>query len=448
MFNKDQKNKKTWIKYILLGGFILKLTRVIFMSKKAKKIFSNFKDFFSKEKDEVIELAEGGESFRKYFKNSCSIFSDYFIPNSCNGHKPKILRTKSLAIITISAVLLKIALTAYLFLIYPSIGYMTSKIQDEIFNFINDERKIENVAPVARNLILEKTAVAKAGDMIAKDYFAHKSTDGKMVWDMINRNEYPYLFVGENLAMNFTSALSAHKALMRSPSHKKNILNPKYTEAGIAVVNGEISGKQTNVLVQVFAYPKTANPATAKIEEQKENTIPPSKPVVDKKPISTATSSKAISQEDAKKLASLISKAESTQPPAAIKEGESKVLSVESETANNEIISDDDAGHLKNITITPIIDEEMDSHIAAVTHEIDVETTISETAKYIKISHYIFIFLLGFLIISLLINIVIRITVQHKSVIVQTLAVILFIYGLLSIKLHFLETITEKILIS
>ena len=35
----------------------------------------------------------------------------------------------------------------------------------------------------------------------------------------------------------------AHKSLMASPGHRKNILNPNYTHIGIGIVEGGVYGK-------------------------------------------------------------------------------------------------------------------------------------------------------------------------------------------------------------
>ena len=77
---------------------------------------------------------------------------------------------------------------------------------------------------------MSASALAKAEDMAINNYFAHYSPNGKKPWDWINRDNYAYLFVGENLAINFTSAEAVHEALMNSPTHRQNILNEKSME--------------------------------------------------------------------------------------------------------------------------------------------------------------------------------------------------------------------------
>ncbi|MBU4347684.1 CAP domain-containing protein, partial [Patescibacteria group bacterium] len=232
---KKKERKKHWLLCLILGGFIVKLFAFIFEKERREKIRNNFKDFFNKEKKEIKELANNEESFEKYCGDSSSIFKDYFIPCDSNNNKPKILRIRALTAIVVVLILIKLAATGYLFFIYPNKAKMAEEISKQILELINQERTANNLSPLSTDPALNNSALAKARDMLNNNYFAHKSPGGKMPWDWINRGEYGYLFVGENLAMNFTSARSAHAALMLSESHKKNILNDKYADIGLAV---------------------------------------------------------------------------------------------------------------------------------------------------------------------------------------------------------------------
>ena len=51
--------------------------------------------------------------------------------------------------------------------------------------------------------------------------------------NICKKNEYKYIYVGENLAMNFNTSNSVHNALMQSLTHKKNILNTQYKDIGL-----------------------------------------------------------------------------------------------------------------------------------------------------------------------------------------------------------------------
>jgi hypothetical protein len=237
-----------------LGGFLFKAVRFVFFAKKSKKEASiDFKRFWDEEKREFHKFAAGGESAGSYKQKSLKILKNYLIPHHGNSHKPHLLHGKSLAVIAVIAILVKGGLLGYLFYSYSDQAQMSPLMEKEILELINKERVALDLPTLAANPYLSKSALAKANDMINNDYFAHYGPDGTKPWDWIDRGEYKYLFVGENLAMNFVTAESAHNALMASPTHKKNILNEKYREAGIAVISGMLSGRQTNILVQFFA---------------------------------------------------------------------------------------------------------------------------------------------------------------------------------------------------
>ncbi|MCK4554236.1 hypothetical protein KAU19_04710, partial [Candidatus Parcubacteria bacterium] len=87
--NKNNKAKK-WFVYLILGGFIIKSLGFIFKKQNREKIQVNFKDFFQEEKEEVEELTEGKQSFKKFCCDSSSIIKEYFVPYENNDHKPKI----------------------------------------------------------------------------------------------------------------------------------------------------------------------------------------------------------------------------------------------------------------------------------------------------------------------------------------------------------------------
>lgn len=436
MQNNNDKNGLKWLIYLIFGSFLIKLFRYIFKGGNAQKIAENFKDFFQKEKKEVVELVSGEESFEEYCEDSGKIFISYFIPSECNDFKPKVLRTKSLAIIAIALLILKASVTGYLFFIYPNLAKMSALMQNEIRELINTERTANSEPILKTNEVLNKAAKAKADDMIKNNYFAHKSPNGKMIWETISRGEYPYLYVGENLAMNFTSAQSAHKALMLSPTHKKNILNEKYTEVGIAIASGEIGGRNTNVLVQVFGSAKAVKPAIAKTEE-------PAAPKTVEKITEKIKPEIEIENKPEPVVAG--------QDNKGVKENKTGVLSAEIkpvENLNNNVNLNNIEANEEELVIGNNR-EELENNILASVKEINIEAQnkYGVAAKAINYSQYIFIGALVLLILLLFVNIFVRISVQHKPVIIQTLLVILFVYGLMSVKFHFLENVAEKILI-
>jgi len=434
-------NKIKWVIYLILGGFLAKFFCFVFKSCDEKKITKNFSGFLRKEKKEIQELSGGKESLKEYCEDASSIFKSYFIPNGGNNFKPRILRTRQLAVISVVLLVVKLSVSGYLFFVYPNLARMSAVIQDEIYTMINDGRNDNGVIALSMNEKLSEIARKKAEDMINKNYFAHENPEGKMIWDMISRDEYPYIYIGENLAMNFTSAQSAHKALMLSPTHRKNILNPRYSEIGIAVVSGEINNKKTNILVEVFAYPRPTNQALVM------------EAVPSKEDISSVAGGPTKKSVSAAKISVLESVADEAREASSSAEsflGESAVLSVESgkmaDLGDAEIISRQFIGDEKrDLAVGGFRGDE--TRISASAKSVSVGHNNGAEARIINYSQYIFIGALILLILLLLVNIVVRASVQHKPVIIQTLLVILFTFGLMTIKFHFLEYITEKILV-
>ena len=115
------------------------------------------------------------------------------------------------------------------------------------------------------NSTLVSAAQMKGQDMIAKDYWAHTSPDGLTPWYWMKQAGYNYSYAGENLAVDFSDDSSLFSAWMASSSHRQNILDPRYTEIGIAAVAGNFQGHDSIVVVQMFGAKNTANPRNAVI---------------------------------------------------------------------------------------------------------------------------------------------------------------------------------------
>ena len=136
-----------------------------------------------------------------------------------------------------------------------------------LLRLTNESRKQAGLQELKQSDQLKQAAEAKAKDMFKSDYFAHTSPKGLTPWHWIKQAGYQYSFAGENLAINYESAESQHKAWMKSTTHRANILSDKYQEIGVAVVSGKIDGKEALVTVQLFASPKIA-PVVSKPQER------------------------------------------------------------------------------------------------------------------------------------------------------------------------------------
>lgn len=142
-----------------------------------------------------------------------------------------------------------------------SASQITEITKDEVISLVNQARKAERLDILVENDKLTLSANQKAEDMIKENYFAHNSPSGKTPWFWIEKTGYDYHYAGENLAMDFKNAQEQHTAWMKSPTHKKNILNKDFREIGVAVKQGFIEGHLAVITVQEFGTPMNFIPS-------------------------------------------------------------------------------------------------------------------------------------------------------------------------------------------
>jgi len=128
--------------------------------------------------------------------------------------------------------------------------------QPGTIEWTNAQRTSNGLPPLAINNQLNLAAEVKAKDMLSLQYFAHQSPAGAGPADLAKNFDYQYLIIGENLALgNFKDDQALVQAWMDSPGHRANILNSRYTEIGVAVLQGIYQGQRTWLAVQEFGRP-------------------------------------------------------------------------------------------------------------------------------------------------------------------------------------------------
>lgn len=176
-----------------------------------------------------------------------------FFPHESNNHRARLLHPSS--ILTLIAIFFGFQVfITQVSRSYPQIlGYTAAQISpEEVIKLTNDQRQANGLQPVKMDPELNVAAAAKAADMFARDYWAHVSPIGTQPWYFITSAGYSYRYAGENLARDFSSPQSVVQAWMDSPSHRDNLLNPKYQDIGLAVVDGKLDGRETTLVVQMF----------------------------------------------------------------------------------------------------------------------------------------------------------------------------------------------------
>lgn len=123
-----------------------------------------------------------------------------------------------------------------------------SEKEQELVELVNRTRKEQGLQPLEVNQSLREIARIKGDDMIENNYFEHQSPNYGSPFEMMKQKGIKYSLAGENLAEARTVE-KAFEDLMESPKHKENILEPKYDEIGIGIVESENSGL---MIVQEF----------------------------------------------------------------------------------------------------------------------------------------------------------------------------------------------------
>jgi len=142
---------------------------------------------------------------------------------------------------------------------FPGIlGFATDISASDIFELTNEQRVENGLAELTLNDKLCLAAEAKARDMFLDDYWAHVAPDGTEPWDFIDEVGYVYLAAGENLAKDFNHSDAVVRAWMDSPSHRENLLSNNFEEIGVAVVDGDLLGFETTLVVQMFGRSQTS----------------------------------------------------------------------------------------------------------------------------------------------------------------------------------------------
>ncbi len=196
------------------------------------------------------------------------------IPRESNNQKARLLHNSSLTLITFAFILYQLIISFVPHFAPKILGFAANISPDEVVRLTNEKRTQIGISPLSLNSTLSQAAQAKGADMLNKGYWAHVAPDGTQPWVFFTNFGYKYRYAGENLARDFSSASSAVEAWMGSASHKENLLSSKYKEVGIGVVEGNLVGINTTIIVQFFGTKYTDTVPAVPIAEAKAAVVP------------------------------------------------------------------------------------------------------------------------------------------------------------------------------
>lgn len=124
--------------------------------------------------------------------------------------------------------------------------------EQEVVRLVNVERTKNGLKPLKENWELSRVARVKSAEMANKGYFSHTSPTYGSPFDMMKSFGIRYSTAGENIAYGQRTAAEVMKGWMNSAGHRKNILNPNFTEIGVGYAT---NSKGTPYWTQMFIKP-------------------------------------------------------------------------------------------------------------------------------------------------------------------------------------------------
>ena len=175
----------------------------------------------------------------------------FLLPSHTNNFKAKILHSSSLFVI--AGILLMLYIVRVPTHLARVLGLTAGSLPVQALVDITNQKRTEvGLNSLRLEPTLSAAAAAKGQDMLAKGYWAHVAPDGTTPWTFFLHSGYEYRYAGENLARDFDSPDQVVHAWLASPTHRDNMLSGKYQDIGIAVVQGDLAGKPTTIVVQLL----------------------------------------------------------------------------------------------------------------------------------------------------------------------------------------------------
>ncbi len=100
----------------------------------------------------------------------------------------------------------------------------------------NQERAKNGLPPLKHNPLLARAMMGHLFDMAQNDFFSHTSLDGRQLTDRVDATGYRWQSLGENISAGYLAPETAVAGWLGSPSHRANLLSPKFREMGVGHV--------------------------------------------------------------------------------------------------------------------------------------------------------------------------------------------------------------------
>lgn len=125
----------------------------------------------------------------------------------------------------------------------PSVGVSAEAAGQRVLDLVNraravprycGDRPFKAARPLRWNEALAESSRLHAEDMAHYNYFSHSGRDGSDPAQRVERAGYQYRSIGENIAGGQMKPEDAVAGWIKSPEHCANLMDPGFTEMGVA----------------------------------------------------------------------------------------------------------------------------------------------------------------------------------------------------------------------
>lgn len=126
-----------------------------------------------------------------------------------------------------------------------------NQYETELLILTNIQRKKVGLSQLQMSSQLNQAALIHAQDLVKYQFASHTGSDGLSPSDRAQKVGYPSTYIGENIAIGRLNPTETIDGWMKNTQHRSNILNPKYTDTGLAYINAPET-KYRYYWVQIF----------------------------------------------------------------------------------------------------------------------------------------------------------------------------------------------------
>ena len=138
---------------------------------------------------------------------------------------------------SLSAVLL------FFFLLLPSYaaeGQVKSLPTDlavqQFVRLVNAKRRSVGCPELKWDTRVAEIASAHSADMNSRNFFSHTGPDGKGPFERLHESKLTFTVAAENIALGPITGQEAYDTWIRSPGHRRNMLDRRFTRHGVGRV--------------------------------------------------------------------------------------------------------------------------------------------------------------------------------------------------------------------